>query len=235
MSFFIEVAIRAVKNVIGNKPIQVIKILEPGSSGARVMILYCSRTNCFYVVKSLKNGRVSLRDQIKRRKLIKFYLPDNFKKILSFQRIGNYEVMVLLSENDDSLHNLIIKNKLSFKGINKIWNDVLKKVLKLWLVSKQKPYDNSLCPRNIDLRINRIIKFLKRVKIEEYKFGKIFNFPIIINGKEYASMDKLLSVIYSLREPDFGVTCHGDVQPSNIVVGHKNWYFVDWEWCNSYD
>lgn len=31
-----------------------------------------------------------------------------------------------------------------------------------------------------------------------------------------------------------GVVCHGDPQPSNIVVGNSDeWYCVDWEWAGS--
>ena len=68
-------------------------------------------------------------------------------------------------------------------------------------------------------------------KYNEYKLKSISDCKIIINGKEYQSLNDTFDEIKNISSPTFGITCHGDPQPSNIIISNKNkWYLVDWEW-----
>ncbi len=214
---------------------ELVVVSDPGSSGARVLIIRHPQSGHTYAVKCVKNGRVSLVNEIARREIIKPFLKDHLPEVLMIKQIGEYEVMVSECKGEQTLHSLIINALMPHDQLRKTWCEVVVSLVKTWQQTKHYPFMDMLYPRYHKTRCQRIIDGVHSVVINGIKIADCISMPVIINGEEYPSIDSLLPQIEAVGKPQFGVTCHGDPQPSNVIVDRsRSWSLVDWEWSGKH-
>ena len=232
MSDIVSVAMKAVQMMVGdNTSPELVVVSDPGSSGARVFLIKHPRSNITYAVKCVKNGRVSLIEEIARRAIIEPFLSAHLPKILSIQCIGEYEVMISECGGEQSLHSLIINSLLPQSRLRSIWHDVTEILTGIWQETRYYPFMDKLCPRYHQTRCQRITDGVYALEFNGISISDCVSMPIIINGEEYPSIQNTISEIFLVGDPKFGVVCHGDPQPSNVIVNQDcSWMLVDWEW-----
>lgn len=211
---------------------ELILISPPGSSGARVSVFKSSDGTSLYAVKCTRETRVSLSDEVAKWEILAKYIPSHLPKILWVGRVEGYETIISECYGVHTLHNLIASGDLPHDQLQSIWEDVVDTIVCIWSNSKTYPFDRDLSPRDFSQRMERIASGLYGKNVFGMKLSEIWNKDIYVNGKVYPSLDDTLKSISSIGDPSFGVTCHGDPQPSNIIVGRDDasWYCVDWEW-----
>lgn len=211
---------------------ELILISLPGSSGARVSIFKSSDSTSLYAVKCARDTRISLSDEVAKREILTKFIPGHLPRVLWVGRIEEFETIISECNGIHTLHNLIVSGDLPHDQLLSIWKDVVDAIVGIWSNSKTYPFDRSLCPRNFSQRIDRIASGLYGKSIFGVELSKIWNKDVYVNGKVYPSIADTLKSISSIGDPAFGVICHGDPQPSNIIVGSEDasWYCVDWEW-----
>lgn len=232
----ISTAITAVQMMVGDgaSP-ELVIVSDPGSSGARVLIIRHPQGGRTYAVKCVKSGRVSLVEEIARREIIKPFLKDHLPEVLMIKQIGEYEVMISECRGEQTLHSLIINSLMSHDQLKRMWHEVVSTLVDTWQQTKYYPFMDMLCPRYHKARCQRIADGIYSMMINGVKITDCASLPIIINGEEYPSIKDLLPQIETIGKPLFGVTCHGDPQPSNIVVDkNRSWSLVDWEWSGKH-
>jgi hypothetical protein len=232
MSEIVRVATKAIRMMLREQDDpELILISFPGSSGARVSIFRHSRTNFLYAVKCVKNSRVSLVDEIARKEILIPYLRDHLPKVLWCQIVDGFEVMISECTGVHTLHRLITDSNMPQVYLLAVWKDVVETLVHMWKISQHK-FQEALCPRFFPARIQRIKEGLQSVVFGGVRLSECWDLPVIINGNEYFSVSESLEKITQVGKPMMGVVCHGDPQPSNIVVGGSHtWYCVDWEWA----
>lgn len=232
MSEIIHVATKAIRKMLREQDDpELVLVSSPGSSGARVSIFRHSRTDSLYAVKCVQSSRVSLIDEIARKEILAPYLRDHLPKILWCQIVDGFEVMISECKGLNTLHGLVVNSDIPQHRLLAVWKDVLEVIVRMWEVSRH-PFQSVLCPRFFPARLERIREGLRHIAIGEIKLAEHWKKPIIINGKEYPSIAQSLEKVSQVGKPKTGVVCHGDPQPSNIVVGNDDhWYCVDWEWA----
>lgn len=235
MSESLLVAMSVVQKLSGeNVTPELVHMSDSGSSGARVYVLRHPLTNHSYAVKCVKSSRVSLFDEVARYGVLQSYFDKHLPKILLVDNVGDYEVLVSEAHGTQTLHNLIQHSTLPQSVMVSIWNDVLEQLSSnVWIASKHTPYEPSLSPRHFISRYNRVTASLKSLHVGGVPLSEHFEKPIILNGVKYPPLRGLLEDVLGVGNPAFGVVCHGDPQPSNIIVSDdiQNWCMVDWEWC----
>lgn len=211
---------------------ELVLISPPGSSGARVSIFKSSDEKSLYAVKCARSTRISLSDEVKKKDILSKYIPEHLPKVLWVGNIEGFETIISECNGLQTLHNLIMGSELPHDQLLSIWDDVLVSLITMWSNSKTFPFSKNLCPRIFTERIKRIKKGLNEISISGIPLSEILYKKININGRDYPSIDDSLKNISNIKNPQFGITCHGDPQPSNIIVGRSvpNWYCVDWEW-----
>lgn len=232
MSEIVRVATKAMRMMLReqNDP-DFVLISFPGSSGARVSIFRHSRTDSLYAVKCVKSSRVSLVDEIARREILTPYLRDHLPLVLWCQIVDGFEVMISECTGVHTLHHLTINSNVPHNRLLAVWKDVVETIVRMWKDSEHQ-FQEALCPRFFPARMERIREGLYSAVVGGVQLSECWDAPIIINGKEYPSVSESLQKIAQVGKPTTGVVCHGDPQPSNIVVGNGgSWYCVDWEWA----
>jgi thiamine kinase-like enzyme len=150
--------------------------------------------------------------------------------VLWCQIVDGFEVMISECVGVQTLHHLIINSSLPHDRLLVVWKDVVETLVHVWKTSQHK-FQEALCPRFFPDRIRRIREGLYSTVVGDVRLSECWNMPIIINNKEYLSVSESLDKINQVGKPTMGVVCHGDPQPSNIIVGDDDsWYCVDWEW-----
>jgi len=235
MSEIVRVATKAMRMMLGeHDDPELAPISFPGSSGARVSIFRHSRTNSLYAVKCVSGSRVSLMDEMGKREILVPYLRDHLPRVLWCQVVDDFEVMISECAGVHTLHHLIVSSDVPHSRLLVVWQDVVETLVRTWKAS-QHQFQEALCPRFFPARLQRIKDGVRSSVIGGVQLSKCWNMPIIINGSEYSSLSESLEKIAQIGKPSIGVVCHGDPQPSNIVVGEGNmWYCVDWEWAGSH-
>ena len=211
---------------------ELVLISPPGSSGARVSIFKSSDEKSLYAVKCARSTRISLSDEVERKEILTQYIPEHLPKILWVGKVEGFEAIISECSGLQTLHNLIMGSEMPHDKLLSIWNDVVVSLVTMWGNSKTFPFRKDLCPRVFSERIKRIRKGLCQRSISGVPLSGILHKKVRINGQDYPSIDYSLENISKIKNPQFGVTCHGDPQPSNIIVGRSDpaWYCVDWEW-----
>ncbi len=232
MSEIVRIATKAMRMMFREQDDpEFVLISFPGSSGARVSIFRHSRTNSLYAVKCVKNSRVSLVDEIARKEILMPYLRDHLPKVLWCQIVDSFEVMISECKGVHTLHHLIINSDVPHSRLLVVWKDVVETLVHTWKTS-QRPFQEVLCPRFFPARVQRIQDGLRRMAIGNIQLSECWDLPVFVNGNEYPSVSESLEKVAQAGKPAMGVVCHGDPQPSNIVVGENDaWYYVDWEWA----
>ena len=230
----VRISTKAMNALFENKfNSELILISPPGSSGARVSIFKSADTEFLYAVKCARDTRISLSDEVRKRDILAKYIPSHLPEILWTGDVEGFETIISECNGVHTLHNLIINGDLPHDQLLSIWEDAVSSFITVWKNSKTFPFNKDLCPRDFSKRIERIAKGLYEKTIMDVKLSNIWDKNIYVNGEEYPSIAQMLENISNIGTPSFGVTCHGDPQPSNIIVGreaNKSWYCVDWEW-----
>lgn len=235
MSEIVRVATKAMRMMLGeqNDP-ELVLISFPGSSGARVSIFRHSRTNSLYAVKCVIGSRVSLVDEIGKREILVPYLRNHLPRVLWCQVVDGFEVMVSECRGVHTLHHLIVNSDMPHSRLLAVWKDVVESLVRMWK-SSQHQFQESLCPRFFPARLRRIKDGVNSAVVGGVKLADCWNLPVVVNGNEYSSVSESFERVARVGKPTNGVVCHGDPQPSNIVVGEGDmWYCVDWEWSGSH-
>ncbi len=207
-------------------------VSSPGSSPSKVY-MFKDNQNHIYAVKLCNRNlsRVSLLKEAKNYEILVPYMKDHLPKIIYTGIIDNFEIMISESKGVDSLYSSIILNKNTTEYYLDIWSKVLVSIVNMWKETKEYNYDSEKNPRNNKERIKRIKDGVYKTLLSFLRDDDCIYYPIVVNGIEYISLNETFKIIRKVGPPKFGVTCHGDPQPSNIVVtDDKNWYLVDWEW-----
>jgi len=235
MSEIVRVATKAMRMMLGEQDDpELVLISFPGSSGARVSIFRHSRTNSLYAVKCVTGSRVSLVDEVGQREILVPYLRNHLPQVLWCQVVDAFEVMVSECRGIHTLHHLIVNSDMPHSRLLVVWKDVVESLVRMWK-SSQHQFQESLCPRFLPARLQRIKDGVNSAVAGGVKLADCWSLPVVVNGNEYSSISKSLERIARVGKPAKGVVCHGDPQPSNIVVGEYDaWYCVDWEWSGSH-
>lgn len=217
---------------IGSK-CELLYISSPGSSPSKVY-MFKDENNKMYAVKicNINISRVSLYNEVKNAELLKPYLKTHLPKIIYIGKYKDFEIMISECFGIDNFFTSYSLNKKPIQFYLKIWSKVLLEIINTWRNSKSYDYDPNLNPRNNNNRIKRIEKGVLNVEYNGYSINSIKHLKVEINGIEYFSLEDTFNEIKKIKNPDFGVVCHGDPQPSNIIISENddNWYLVDWEW-----
>ena len=221
---------KLLKKIVG-KDCNFFYVSSPGSSPSKVYMFKDTNNNMYAVKICKKNlSRVSLFQEEKNIEYLVPYLNNHLSKIIYTSKIDDLEIMVSECYGVDNLYTSLALNKKPLNYYYKIWNNVTQEIIKMWSLSKDSNYEPQKNPRNNTKRIKRIETNLYKIKYNNYLIKDLINLQTIINGVEYQSIAQTIKEIKKINNPEFGVTCHGDPQPSNIVVNDEKWYLVDWEW-----
>lgn len=217
--------------------IEMLMIASPGSSGNRVFIYKDSRTNMIYAVKcAIPTSRVSIFEEQKNKEFLTQYIGNHIPKTVWHGMFGDQQIMITEASGVDTLHNALLHNNISSDLLTAKWKNVLETVYDLWQKSNSNPFVVTLSPRNYTSRVDRISNGIEKFFKEKFSIPNAMDLKIKINGEFYPSFADSINKLKDYHLPQFGVTCHGDPQPSNIVIGKNetdkaDWYFVDWEWA----
>lgn len=205
----------------------------PGSSPSKVY-MFKDESEKMYAVKvcDINISRVSLFDEANNIEFLKPFLKKHLPNIIYVGKYKNLEIMISECFGVDSFFSSFSLNKKPMEFYLDIWEKVLIEIMNMWKNSKDYNYSSSMNPRNNKARIERIENGVFNSEYNGYNLGSLKNLKIEVNGVEYLSIQDIFDEISKILEPKFGVTCHGDPQPSNIVISEDddNWYLVDWEW-----
>ncbi len=221
----------AVQKAIGKKfNHELMAISAPGSSGSRVFILKDFEKGKLYAVKAVKISRVSLLEERKKRDFLSKHLPCHIPDVIDVLRYEECEIMISSCPGIDTLHSLILNSNKPHAFLEDVWISATDSLADLW-VKTAEPFRKDDCQRRHDERIERIREGVQNIRINSVSLKDHMDAPIIFNNQICPSLNEILKEIKDITEPEIGVVCHGDPQPSNIVVNdEKNWFLIDWEW-----
>lgn len=208
-------------------------VSSPGSSPSKVYMLRDELGKMYAVnICDINISRVSLYDEVKNIEFIKPFLVEHLPKIIYVGRYKNLEIMISECLGVDSFFNSFSTNKKPIEFYLDIWNNVLLEVMRMWKNSIDYNYNSNLNPRNNNARLKRIKTGVMNSEYNGYKLYSLKKLKIKVNGVMCLSLEEIFDEISKISEVEFGVTCHGDPQPSNIIISkdYDNWYLVDWEW-----
>ncbi|MFA5935969.1 MAG: phosphotransferase [Patescibacteria group bacterium] len=188
-------------------------------------------TKLVYAVKCVHQPRTSLREEAKRRELLVPHLKNRLPEVLGFSEIEEWETMVTLCGGKETLHELIMKGSMPHTQMLSVWSEAVGELICLWQQTKR-TYVAENDPRNLCTRFRRIADGLIAYARKDIRLADVIDLPVMIDGKHYPSISTALAEAYQVRPPLFSVMCHGDFQPSNIIVNRDGrWWLVDWEWA----
>lgn len=216
---------------IGSK-CKLLYVSSPGSSPSKVY-MFKDESDKMYAVKvcDINISRVSLHKEVENIEFLKPFLEHHLPNIIYIGRYKGLEIMISECFGIDSFFSSFTLNKKPINFYFDIWENVLLEIMKMWKNSKDYNYSSSLNPRNNKARIKRIKSGVLDSKYNGYSLDLLKDLKIEVNGVDYLSLEEIFEEINNISEPKFGVTCHGDPQPSNIIISeNNNWYLVDWEW-----
>lgn len=210
---------------------ELVTVSVPGSSGSRVSIFRHPRTGSMYAVKCAFSPRVSMWKEVSRRQSVVPYLDRHLPAVLWCGVVADTEVLVSRCDGLFTLHQSVLLGDVPHSNLHYVWHSVLSSLTGMWMETRF-PFIKDSCPRHYSSRLERIERAIRGESIRDVPLGDCFDLPVVVNGVEYPSLSKSFSVLKEMGEPQFGITCQGDPQPSNIVIGDDvDWYFVDWEWA----
>lgn len=212
--------------------IDLIHISSPGSSGSRVYLFKSRIHEKLYALKYVKNNRISLKEEEKRHDLLQKYLPKHIPSVIYNTVVNDYQIMISECPGTNNLYNEILYGMRPHTTLQSIWNDVLESIGDMWITSKRECFLEEKNPRNFDSRFERIKNGLLNYKFQnDFILRDYQHLTIQVNGMDYCSINELFSYLQHINYPDFSVFCHGDPQPTNIILSkNSQWYLVDWEW-----
>lgn len=225
-----DIAHRALMK-LGFNDASIHRISDPGSSTSRVF-LYSIGTNQLVAVKILSEhsaARVTLSSELENRSKLSSYIEEKIAEVYWYGKIDGYEVIVYEAVGSNSLHGEVLWGTLSQHEITTIWEEFLHTMTTMWLASARKPAESS--PRPYENRMHRIESGVKDYVTRNYSL-EAMHAPMVINGNKRESIFELVNNLR--KEPRLlkSVTCHGDPQPSNIIINRSRraWKLIDWEW-----
>lgn len=184
-----------------------------------------------YAAKAALHPRVPIREEMLRQRLLLEYYGEHMPTVLWYGVLEGVHIIIFECKAIHTLHDLILNSNVPHNRLLSVWESVNRTLLQTWQSSKHQ-FQQELSPRRLKNRIQRINTGLTNLDVNGVSLLACRDMPIIVNGIEYGSVADSLLEIERVRSPAFGVICHGDPQPSNILVGScSDWYFVDWEWA----
>ena len=213
-------------------------VSTPGSSLSRVFIFRNSKN--LIAVKVSRNDikrRVTLEDEVQNRKAILGLLPHHTAKVYWLGKYDNHDILIYECIGEATLHSEYMQRNIAANELRKIWRDVVQKITEMWVSSKVSTTVRTELARNYEQRLYRISEGLKSLPVGQSD-ATLFDYyylPITVNGERTMSIAEMLDRFRAYKRPDFTVTCHGDPQPSNVVINPQNleWNLIDWEWSGS--
>ncbi len=206
----VRVASKAVKLMLQeDSDLDLILMSYPGSSGARVSIFRHPGTFFLYAVKCVDKSRISLKEEAVRKAQLSPYIEEHLPKVLWEETVDGYEVMISECRGLHNLHSLILNGDIPYSILMNVWNSVTETFQAMWEKSRH-DFDPVACPRYLPSRHERVASALYENDYFGEKLAHFWAKPVIINGREYLSLDKSFKVIQAVKSPNFGVICHGD-------------------------
>jgi thiamine kinase-like enzyme len=215
---------------------EILSVFESGSSGSLVSCVSIDGISKVIKIAS-KNARVKLAEEKARNLLLRDYISSEHLPSVNFIiSYKEYEIMVTDFIGSHTLHGLIMNQSTNEKKLVDIWSDFIRILSTMWTKSANE-YNNSsrISPRNFEQRFQRIKDSVKMMKINDTSLSSMYKREIKINEVYYPSIYEAFRNIFDIDPPQYKVFCHGDPQPSNIIVANKDWYLIDWEWCGWHD
>lgn len=226
-----KLILNILKKVVGSE-CDFMCVSGPGSSPSKIYMFKDNKNHIFAVKLCEKNlSRVSLLKEAKNYKILLPYIKEHLPKIIYTGIVDNYEIMISKSNGVDSLYSSMISNKKTIESYLGLWKEFLLSITNMWSSTIDYNYQTEKNPRNNKNRIKRIKKGVYEVLFSIFKNDNYIYYPVVVNGIEYISLFDTFKIISEVDMPNFGIICHGDPQPSNIVITKdEDWYLVDWEW-----
>lgn len=206
------------------------RLITHGSSGARIALVAASPSGRKFAIKFGRDLRVPLALEIERKHLLEQYVPERLPEVYHYLKQGSLEITVWEHAGSNSLLDLIYTADASEqKRLLLIWSQVMEDIGYLWMKS-QTAYHQQLSVRNHTQRIGRIADFIKQSQ-PALANADWMELDVRINGRLFPCSNDLIRELMAITAPKYGVTCHGDPIPHNIVLDSAyNWRFVDFEW-----
>jgi aminoglycoside phosphotransferase len=227
----LRIASAAVRQLMGNKEDPELVLLTlPGSSGSRVVIFRNVRTGRLLSVKCAREPRVSLAKEAENHRYLQGYLGDRLPSILWYGSVEDRDVLISECAGLTTLHTRIMGGDVPMEQSLDVWRDYLDRLQAMWISSRRDGFRMDECPRVFPARLERIRNGVRTSVLENVSLSERWDCPIEVNGRDYPSLAECFDCISQLGIPGCSVTCHGDPQPSNIVVGADGWKCIDWEW-----
>ncbi len=223
-----QIANASIKEFLRHSSFELVKTPPNGSSGSEVYIFRDQKTLSMHAVKCAKNPRVTFREEKERKEKLEQYLGHYLPGHVEVSYVNDTDVLISSARGVYTLQQ-IIETKPTLNSFA-IWESVLGQVYATWKHSAYSGFDVERNPRHHQKRCMRVLNGLGELKISNISFADYMNKPMLVNGVRHQSLFNIMRKIAAVHSPEFSVACHGDPQPSNIVVGHNSWYFVDWEW-----
>jgi len=212
------------------------KISDPGSSQSRVYI-YKANDEKLIAVKTSRADlpqRVKLLDEANNREHILPHLKDNVADVYWAGEVDNHAIMIYESIGTETLHHEIKNGNISQTELASIWDDVLGKITDMWVATQIPTTAATVFPRDYDARYERIVAGIKQTQPAGLPkpLDAYLDYPLVINGVTYPALRQTLDGLKLYTPPSVTVTCHGDPQPSNIIIDPATgkWQLIDWEW-----
>ncbi len=213
-------------------------VSTPGSSQSRVYIF--RNSNNLVAVKVSRNDinrRVTLEDEVKNRKAILDFLPHHTAKVYWLGKYDKHDILIYECIGEATLHSEYMQRNIAANELRKIWFDVVEKVTDMWASSMVPATAQTKFARNYEERLFRISEGLKSLPVGDND-ATLFDYyylPVTVNGEKTISVAEMLDRFRAYIKPEFTVTCHGDPQPSNVIINPQNleWNLIDWEWSGT--
>jgi len=229
----VSIAVNLCRNVHGAQDVKVIYKTGEGTDG-KTLILITSSTNA-YAVMFAEQPRVPFVTQRSNAQKLQRYMREHIPEFYKETKIDNCEVMVYQSIGRTSLHQLIKSGDEPLNVVFRLWEDIVLTFARMYKQSATYPYEPTNCVRNHQIRLSKVRDFLSDYRIHQkkgYMCDTWQQYPLIINGEKYPPIEDLLPQLEKIAPPLFGVTCHGDPHPANIIISDdlQKWGLVDFEW-----
>lgn len=231
MNDVIRIATAAIRMMSGGKEDPELVLLTlPGSSGSRVVIFRNAHTGHFYAVKCASEPRVSMKKEATNRDSLAHFMPNRVPSVLWEGEIEGRSVLVSECAGLGTLHSLILNGDVPLDELSAVWSEFLTELRVMWRVSRCGGFDEGAAPRPYVARLERVKNGVLGCRIGSVNLSGCWTMPILVNGAQCPSLAESFASLARMGAPSYSVTCHGDPQPNNIVVGSEGWKCIDWEW-----
>lgn len=219
---------------VSGKSITIRKTVDSGSSGSFVSIVESNKK--LYAVKIISPGkeRVCLFDQGEKSNVIRNLMPGHVAKICWYGKIEDKKVLINETIGLNTYAEILENERYKKETMHKIWTDFLNEITFLWKRTTKKNQAGVSPSREFYSRHKRILEGIEQSTINDISLASLMDAEVNVNGKLYPSIRKTFDKLRDYQEPEYYVTCHGDPQPSNVVVNTETdeWELVDWEWTD---